>query len=361
MGSRQSSLSPMDKMAYEYVLSRIPSQCQQDIRKIPEQQFLTIYGKHMNAETHLDQKEYLAAITNECEAIYGLESLLNHQKDHFIFDDMNKLLSICYWSMGSIELAFERSIVALNIRIKHTPMDATEISLQYFRLSLICMVKGTWKEAEECLMKAIDKAQSSTALTHSYTQELEETLSSLRQRILENSRQKPLIYSFAPDSYESQEDYLRRTTIEELIPRYNDVSALKIDIDEYERLPNKQTEVQVTDEILQDVLKSLDRYLKEDLFLSKFSSKGGCVSFISAYFKATRMKTSQLSPAIIEAALTIIIDRINDEVSLDNEKYSTIKQSSYTLSYTDNDECRSPGVRVFQVKGKILLVVDDMS
>jgi hypothetical protein len=70
-----------------------------------------------------------------------------------------------------------------------------------------------------------------------------------------------------------------------------EMGALQIDIAEYERLPDKQIEPQINDETLNDILKMLEKYLKEDSFLCKFGSKGGTVSFIAAYFKATQMKT----------------------------------------------------------------------
>lgn len=94
------------------------------------------------------------------------------------------------------------------------------------------------------------------------------------------------------------------------------------------------------------MLQHLEKYLQEDTFLCKFGTKGGSSSFIAAYFKAIQMKTSSLSPAMIEAALTIIINRINDE------RFTVVKQSPFMISYTDDDESRTKGVRVFYVKAK---------
>jgi hypothetical protein len=55
---------------------------------------------------------------------------------------------------------------------------------------------------------------------------------------------------------------------------------------------------------------------------------------------------------MIEAALTIIIERINNESITNDEQYEVIKQIPFTLSYTDDDETRMKGVRVFKVKAK---------
>ncbi len=141
MGCCQSSLSPMERMAFQYILTFIPTHCQQDIINLPARKFLDIYQKHLDAENHLRQEEYLAAIISECQAIQGLEVLLHDHKDNFIFADMHKLLSICYWRTGNIELAFIRGISALATRLKHKPTDYTEIILQCFRLVFIYLVK----------------------------------------------------------------------------------------------------------------------------------------------------------------------------------------------------------------------------
>ncbi len=180
MGCCQSSLSPMDRIAYEYILTFIPVHCKQEIINLSPRKFLTIYRKHLAAENHLERKEYLAAIVSECQAIEELEVLLNHHKDHFIFADMHNLLSICYWEMGNIGQAFVRSLIALAIRIKYTPTDYTEISLHFLRLALIYIVTDELKEAEECLTKAIITGRLSIVLSQTYVQRLEETLAYVR-------------------------------------------------------------------------------------------------------------------------------------------------------------------------------------
>jgi hypothetical protein len=114
---------------------------------------------------------------------------------------------------------------------------------------------------------------------------------------------------------ESKEDLIQRVNAE-LIPINAEMGKFNIDPAELKRLPDKQMELQITDEILNDVLNSLETQLEENIFLRKFGIKGGSLCFIAAYFKATEMKTSTLSPTMIEAALTIIINRINDKTRL---------------------------------------------
>jgi tetratricopeptide (TPR) repeat protein len=170
----------MERLAFEYILTNIPMHCQQEIIKLPTRKFLDIHQKHLNAEDHLQREEYLAAIVSESQAIQELGILLHHHKDHFIFADMHKLLSICYWKMGNIQQAFLQGVIALAIRITHMPTDYTQISLQYYRLALIYLVIDKWKEAEEFLMKAIVTARLSTELSQTYIQELETSLVCIR-------------------------------------------------------------------------------------------------------------------------------------------------------------------------------------
>jgi hypothetical protein len=159
------------------------------------------------------------------------------------------------------------------------------------------------------------------------------------------------IHQVQPNPGENQEDFFRRT-VAEMIARNAANGTLSFDKAEFERLPNKETESQIDDKILNDVLQILENYLGKDDFLYKFGTKCGGVGFIAAQFKNTQMKTSSLSPAMIEAALTIIIKQMNDEHTGDNERYAVVKQSPFTISYTDNDEFNMKGVRVFRVKAK---------
>jgi tetratricopeptide (TPR) repeat protein len=180
MGCCQSSLSPIERLTFEYILANIPLHCQQEIIRLPPRKFLSVYQKHLDAEEHLQREEYLAAITSASQAIEELKILLHHHKDHFIFADIHKLLSICYWKMGNIERAFLDGLIALALRLAHMPTDYTQISLQLYRLALIYLVVDKWKEAEDFLIQAITIGRLSTELPQTYIQELEASLAYLR-------------------------------------------------------------------------------------------------------------------------------------------------------------------------------------
>ncbi len=74
--------------------------------------------------------------------------------------------------------------------------------------------------------------------------------------------------------------------------------------------------------------------------------KAGCVkaTFLAAAFKSGRMKTSLLSSAVVEAALTMIIHRIDE--------YDSLKELPLLLSYTDDSNSFSKRVREFSVTAK---------
>ena len=121
-----------------------------------------------------------------------------------------------------------------------------------------------------------------------------------------------------------------------------------IDQVEFERLPDKQTKALVNNEILKDVLQNLETYLQLELS-REHRTNPEKLTFLAAHFKYDQMKTSPLSPAIIEAALTIIIDRMNNENTANDEQYARLKQLSLSISYTDESEFYKKGVREFQM------------
>ncbi|UJR16029.1 hypothetical protein I4U23_002943 [Adineta vaga] len=147
--------------------------------------------------------------------------------------------------------------------------------------------------------------------------------------------------------------YISRFIYKNTIAQNTANGTLGFDEAEFDRLPNKQTELQITDEILNDVARVLENYLENDEFLSRIRHNAK-TNIIAAQFKDTQMKTSLLSPAIIEAALTIIIKQINDEHTINNERYVKIKQLPFIISYkdVDNELFYTEGIRLFHVERK---------
>ncbi len=152
------------------------------------------------------------------------------------------------------------------------------------------------------------------------------------------SRLQPIEHFFKSNPGESIPDFLHRAPAE-MILIYNEIGPLEIDKAEYKRLPDKQIESQINNEILNKCC--IEK-------VGKISER----RYLSTYIKAAQMKTSSLSSAVIEAALTIIIHRMNDENATDNDQYAVIKQLPFKISYIDDHKSQMKGVRVFEAKTK---------
>jgi hypothetical protein len=131
------SLTKYEKIEFKQILAQVPANCQQEIISQQKQEFLNAYRYHLAAKTHLRREEYAVATVGECKAIHDLKALLRPHEDHFIFAEMCSLLSICLWKTTNFQLAVREGQTALDIILKHTPTDYTEISIQYFRLAFI--------------------------------------------------------------------------------------------------------------------------------------------------------------------------------------------------------------------------------
>jgi hypothetical protein len=147
----------------------------------------------------------------------------------------------------------------------------------------------------------------------------------------------------ASSRQESQQNVERQIMPEGVAHDIN-CSTHSIDQAEFERIFDGQTESLVSEEILTDVLENLKTYLE--------ATNPEKITFLAAHFKSDQMKTSSLSPMIIEAALTIIIDRMNNENTTDNEQYASLKQLQFSISYTDESEIYKKGVREFKISTK---------
>jgi hypothetical protein len=176
---------------------------------------------------------------------------------------------------------------------------------------------------------------------------------SFRKQFIDNEQ----FFSFRvikPDSGESEADCYRRERAQ-LYKQQNNHDISPELAAEYERLPDKQTESQVTDEILKEVFKHLLTYINSESLRRLFEGGSMWVELPVLNFKRAYMHTSSLSVAIIEAALTVIVDRNNNENITDDKQYAALKQAPYTVSYTSHTEdgfmCNK-GVRLFQFKPK---------
>jgi hypothetical protein len=171
-----SSVTPVERMTFEHIISQIPVHCRQEIINLPVQPFLRIYQYHLEAIWFIARNEFHLAMLRELQAIEGLRTLLSHCKDHFIFSDFYTILSASFIRSGNVESAIETAQISLIILVKHTPTDHKNISVTYATLALYHRLAKESRAAELCAMKAIERARLTNELSQQDISTLEEIL-----------------------------------------------------------------------------------------------------------------------------------------------------------------------------------------
>lgn len=165
-----------------------------------------------------------------------------------------------------------------------------------------------------------------------------------RERITKDTSVNCMFSEIQQKRGENDYDFRRRMTFKSII-LHSKHDSCNFDRNESKSLPDKQTELQVTDEILKDVLIHLENHIR-------MNQNDGSIHFLAEQFKNIQMKTSPLSTEVIEAALTMIIDQLNDENIPDDELYIPLKQAPVSLTYTHNSDRYEKGICVFEMKEK---------
>jgi hypothetical protein len=144
----------------------------------------------------------------------------------------------------------------------------------------------------------------------------------------------------------NQDDEIVRRMCHFLVNTNAASGSLAFDKSEFSRQPDDSKSMsQLTSEDLQQVANALYRSVTSGMNSMLLGSKGGQVEFIAAQFKNTNMRESQLEPKVIEAALTKIIDNLDE--------YPQLKAIKCGFSYTDDGSMMAAkGVRTFSIKGQ---------
>jgi hypothetical protein len=122
-------------------------------------------------------------------------------------------------------------------------------------------------------------------------------------------------------------------------------NSLQIDHHEFYRRPDPRMMKLFTPPILREVEQALVTALANKIW-SMTEDSGACLSYNAAQFKYLHMKWSQFSPAIIEAALTHIIENL--------DKYPKVVAALKTRKIGYHDEgvmLNDAGVRTFIIQG----------
>jgi len=238
----------------------------------------------------------------------------------------------------------------LAIFLKHTPKDYTAISQRYFNLFVAYKVDNAWQTAIECLTKAIETARLSDEPNRERIRQLEADREAAMEHIVMNEPVFSVSY-IQPNPGESA-DECRHRAVATMCAYNAEHGTLRHDISEITRIPDKQTESQVTDEILNEVLNHLVKDIRDQCASPQNGFGSGWSEFLVVNFKLAHMETSPLSPAIIEAALTMIIDRLNSGDIPNDERYTELKQAPVQISYRDESMMYKKGVRVLVYKAE---------
>lgn len=115
--------------------------------------------------------------------------------------------------------------------------------------------------------------------------------------------------------------------------------------EEANRRPDPRTLLLLTPKILKEVEQALIEYMTVG-FGRHTKNSGACISFKGIHFKKSTMQKSSLDAAIIEAALTHIINHLDDHPTL-VAALETTKIGYHDMGIALNDI----GVRMFAVQG----------
>jgi hypothetical protein len=147
-------------------------------------------------------------------------------------------------------------------------------------------------------------------------------------------------------SMSNQDDDAVRRMYQFINDRNAASGTLAFDKSEFSRLPDDcNTMSQLTSEALQQVVDALHQSLTIGRNSMMVGSCGPSMQFIAAQFKNGNMRESQLEPKMIEAALTKIIDNL--------DQYPQLKALKCNLSYSDGGSMMTAkGVRTFRIEGR---------
>lgn len=324
--------------ALKQLIDGIPPAYRDTIVHLPTKPLLDIHRHHLMAIYQLQRQQLTAASHNELQAINRLKSLLPNEKNHYLFMEMYCVLSECLLKLDEIPDALIASQNAVELLLEYSPTDFKELSIVYNRLGQCYKVQHAWEDAIHCLSQAVENMRQCKTPNEQNIASVQADIELIKKRISIET----LMNQTDPNEGESEIEFQRRKR--SIIDAFHaECGLLQYNLSETKRIPDKRTETQITEKILNDVSTALTSYLTEYV-LEEF--KTGCekATFIAAAFKAGRMKGSYLSPSMIEAALTILTRR--------SSEYETLKNLPFELSFTDDSESLPAGVREFIITTK---------
>ncbi|CAF1374929.1 unnamed protein product [Adineta ricciae] len=332
--SQFTTVEILERITFQQLLLYLPNHCQKEIINLPQNKAINALRHHIKAQRHFLQDEYHLSILDELKAIDEFQTLLPNHQTHFVFVQFYDQMISNLIFFGLIQTALGMCQLVLNILLRDTPTDYDAIYKNYLALSQIYRNRKEWRKAILCATKAIETKRLCHITDQDSIRLLENQIDSLKWKMSIDTRER---------SDKSSIDFSPQEIIE--VCTYNPEHELfAFDLSELERKPEKVTESLVTDEMLKEIAGLL---LKDLIDERHYTGDSKCRVTIAIAFKLAQMNTSSLSPAMIEAALTILIDRVNDPDTYQDYLTIAMRMSPFNIWYSDEH-----GIRIFRYQPK---------
>ncbi|CAF1024405.1 unnamed protein product [Rotaria sordida] len=285
----------------EKVISTIPLSQRDFIRRIPSRYFLTAYALYKNAQILLKHERFEEA---ELACNNAVDMLLQYlHPTHYIFQKILEIYTNSCLRREHFSKALCSTLTCILIHSAISPADRASLSVR-------------------------------------------ENFQIIEYYFRMGNEPKLTIQPVHPCPDESDIDFSRRFILE--MAQFNaQRGTLQFDVSEFTRLPLKATAYLVTPAILNEVYKCLYNELSKNGLMAQIARLAMESQYIAAQIKNSIQKLKQntlLTPMLIEAALTIIIDR--------QDKYCQKLKDKlrFEIFYTDCSNFHQNGVRVFKIK-----------
>ncbi|CAF3728244.1 unnamed protein product [Rotaria sordida] len=331
----------------EKVISTIPLSQRDFIRRIPSRYFLTAYALYKNAQILLKHERFEEA---ELACNNAVDMLLQYlHPTHYIFQKILEIYTNSCLRREHFSKALCSTLTCILIHSAISPADRASLSVRenfqiieyYFRMGFIYKKMNYMKNALKYMLQARQMISSWPQVEEiiNFTRIIDDNIRDLREP-------KLTIQPVHPCPDESDIDFSRRFILE--MAQFNaQRGTLQFDVSEFTRLPLKATAYLVTPAILNEVYKCLYNELSKNGLMAQIARLAMESQYIAAQIKNSIQKLKQntlLTPMLIEAALTIIIDR--------QDKYCQKLKDKlrFEIFYTDCSNFHQNGVRVFKIK-----------
>ncbi|CAF1541492.1 unnamed protein product [Rotaria sp. Silwood1] len=331
----------------EKVISTIPLSQRDLIRRIPSHYFLTAYAFYKNAQNLLKHERFEEA---ELACNNAVDMLLQYlHPTHYIFQKILEIYTDSCLRREHFAKALCSTFTCILIHSEISSVDQASLSTRenfriieyYFRMGAIYKNMNDMKNALKYMLQARQMISSWPQVEEiiNFTRIIDDNIRDVREP-------KLTIQPVHPRPDESDIDFSRRFTLE--MAQFNaQRGTLQFDVSEFTRLPLKSTEYLITPAILKKVYKCLYNELSKNGLMARVARLAIESQLIAAQIKNSIPELKQnslLTPMLIEAALTIVIDR-------QDEYCQKLKRElRFEIFYTDFSNFHQNGVRVFIIR-----------